>query len=436
MSPTRRAMFVGALGFVPALLPALVDERLWVVWCAFLGGFAFVFALDAARCPLRRRLRIDVTAPPAVSIGGEAAIAVRVGCDRGRLDLRLLPELDPRLEGGGEILVAVASGRTARVQVPFRALRRGNAAIEALWLAWTGPLGLVRRTWRREVGANVLVTPDLPRVRSEAIRFLEREALSTGLKSVRFIGDGSEFEALREFQPGFDRRTMDWKASARHRMLLCREHRAERNHQVVLALDTGRLMTEPLDGMTRLDRAVHVALTLAIVAVKTGDRVGFLAFDAQPREWLEPTGGMTGYHRLQRKAAAIDAAPRETNFTLGLMELSSRLRRRALIVVVTEFVDTITAQLLIDNLARLARRHLILFVTFRDPLVESLVDAAPRSRLDLGRSVVAHDLKSERDLVLRKLRRLGVHCVDAPWQAVSATVINQYLEIKRRELVG
>ena len=79
------------------------------------------------------------------------------------------------------------------------------------------------------------------------MRLFSRDA-AAGLKAQLERGDGAEFHALREFQPGMDRRAIDWKQSARHGKLLAKEFRTERNHHMVLAIDTGRLMCEPLAG--------------------------------------------------------------------------------------------------------------------------------------------------------------------------------------------
>lgn len=125
----------------------------------------------------------------------------------------------------------------------------------------------------------------------------------------------------------------------------------------------------------------------------------------------------------------------ETNYTLGMLELSARLRRRSLIVVFTEFVDSVTAALMYDNLDRLARRHVVLFVALRDPSIDGIEQAPLSSMRDLNRAVVAAGLQRERDVVLERLKRTGVHVVDAAPEQVSMSLINSYLDIKRRELV-
>jgi uncharacterized protein (DUF58 family) len=110
-------------------------------------------------------------------------------------------------------------------------------------------------------------------VRQAALRFMSAREFIAGSKVQAHRGEGTEFDSLREYLPGLDPRALDWKSSARHRKLLLREHRAERNHQVVMAVDTGYLMSEPLAGIPRLDHAVNAALLLGFAALKTGDRV-------------------------------------------------------------------------------------------------------------------------------------------------------------------
>jgi uncharacterized protein (DUF58 family) len=118
-----------------------------------------------------------------------------------------------------------------------------------------------------------------------------------------------------------------------------------------------------------------------------------------------------------------------------LTELARHLRRRSLVVVLTDFVDAVTADLMVDNLVRLAHRQLVLFVAFRDPLVAALMDAAPASRLDVERAVVAGSLDRERREVLARLGRQGVQVVDAAPAELGPELLDRYLLIKRREMI-
>ena len=301
-------------------------------------------------------------------------------------------------------------------------------------LRWRGPLGLNQRLHVVPVGTGVDVVPDIRAVQTAALQFQDRDS-PAGLKLQRDRGAGTEFDALREFMPGMDIANVDWKHSARHGRLVAREMRTERNHAIILAFDTGLLMRAPIDGVPRLDHAIGAGLLLGWTALRMGDSVGIYGFDGRVRHWGAPVRGTTAFARLQHQAASLSYHPEETNFTLGIAELSARLKRRALVVLFTDFVDTITAELMAESLQRLGSRHVVVFVSLRDPLLQSLLDAPPTQAAALGQAVVASDVLRERRIVFARLARLGVHCLDVDRGAVSAGLVNRYVAVKQRGLL-
>jgi uncharacterized protein (DUF58 family) len=436
ISPTPRAIGLAAALFPLALLPALVHPRLVGVWLVAAAIVLAATGLDAILSLPPRRLAVDVALPDGLAVGEPGAAVVTLRAPRAVRAVELLVDLHADLAPQPPRTVDLVARAATPVEVRLVARRRGTPTVDEAWLRWTGPLGLARRRKRVPVGRAIPVAPNLQPVRAAALRFFGSRELTTGVQVERFVGDGSEFDALVEYVPGLDPRAISWKASARHRRLLCQEFRAERNHQVVLALDTGHLMAEPLGALPRLDHAVTSALHLAYVSLRLGDRVGLYGFDRAARVWAEPQGGVGAFPRLKALSAQLDYSTDETNFTLGLTELSTRLRRRSLVVVFTEFVDTVTAELMIENLGRLARRQLVLFVALRDPGLDAVARARPRRLGDVYRSVVASDFVRERERVLARLRRLGVLCVDAAPGELSARLLNRYLDVKRRELIA
>jgi uncharacterized protein (DUF58 family) len=435
ISPTPRAVGLAAALFPVALLPALVHPRLVGVWIVAAALVAAALGLDAILSLSPARLGVAVSPPESLAVGEPGAAVVTLRAPRA-VRVELLLDLHADLAPQPPRRLDLPAGAESRAEVALLARRRGRVTLEEAWLRWSGPLGLARRRLRVPLGQVVPVVPNLRPVRAAALRFFGSRELAAGVQVERFVGDGSEFEALVEYVPGLDPRAISWKASARHRKLLCQEFRAERNHQVILALDTGHLMAEPLLGVPRLDHAVTSALLLAYVSLRLGDRVGLYAFDRAGRAWAEPQGGVGAFPRLKALSAQLAYSTDETNFTLGLTDLSARLRRRSLVVVFTDFVDTVTAELMVENLSRLARRQLVLFVALRDPALDAAALARPRRLGDVYRAVVASDFVRERERVLARLRRVGVQCLDAAPGQVSTALVNRYLDIKRRELVG
>ena len=106
--------------------------------------------------------------------------------------------------------------------------------------------------------------------------------------------------------------------------------------------------------------------------MKDGDRVGLFAFDSRPRASSHPISGPRAFPMLQRVAAGIDYSALETNYTLALATLAESLNRRSLIVVFTEFADTISAELMLNAVGTLLKRHLVLYVVLRDEELEAL----------------------------------------------------------------
>jgi uncharacterized protein (DUF58 family) len=440
MRPTLRCVLVFVAGIPAALLAVLIHPRLWTVWLAYLGAAIVITGLDALLGLGKRRLTITAKAPEQLFIGDAGVLRVTLTARGWRRDaeLEVLPELEDDLEPQPLRPVRLVPGdkqATASHEIELRPRRRGDPAVRALHLRWRGPLGLIERRMVHLIGKKVPVVPNVGAVRAAALRMFSNRELMAGMKVERYLGDGTEFESLREYVPGLDHRAIDWKSSARHIKLLTQEFRAERNHQVVIAVDTGQLMSEPLAGIPRLDHAINAGLLLSWFCLRTGDRVGLMGFDAKVRTYADPAGGVHSFPRLQRLTADLDYQRVETNYTLALADLSTRLKRRSLIILLTDFLDTVTAELMIENVARLARRHLVLFVSLRDPGVERRAQAEPRSLEVLHEAVVAGDFGRERNVVLERLKRHGVHYIDTTPEKFSMTLVNRYLDIKRRELI-
>ncbi len=434
--PTPLAVVLFGLGIPVALLLVVVEPGLWVFAFAYLCVALVLTGADALLCLPARALALEVRVPPLLYIGERGALDVELtapGAGQAAA-LELVCDVGAILARPEPLRFLFQPGQRSTVAVPLIPTRRGTAAVERLWLRWQGPLRLARRRHIHPLGAPIPVVPNVAAVRRAALKFHAPDS-PFGAKPQSQQGEGSEFSALREYVPGLDHRSIDWKHSARHRNLLCKEFRTERNHQIILAFDTGHLMSEPLDGIPRLDHAINAGLLLGYSSLRAGDRIGLFAFDSQVRLLAAPAGGIGGFPRLQRASAELAYRRDETNFTLGLATLLGQLRRRSLVIVFTEFVDTVTAELMVENLQRLAARHLVIFATLRDPALSAALDLAPRDLKIMTRAVVADDFLRERRIVYQRLDRLGVHCLEAPAADIGADLLNRYLVIKQKELI-
>lgn len=434
--PTARAALVFAFSAPAALVIVLFFPAFWYAALYFPAAVLAVMLADLGVIPGTRRIDGSVDVPSRLYLGRTDCVTFRLACNgpHPRLFLESLLEISGDAQTPESFTGPLDSGNPVLIHLPLAPQRRGRLTVKALWFRLRGPLGLMEVRRIQRLDAAVDVVPDIKGIHEDALRFFSQNAVH-GEKTQRMRGEGTEFDTLREYAPGMDSRFIDWKHSARHRKLLCKEFRQECNHQIIFGFDTGRLMLEPVDGMPKLDHAVRAALLLGWISLHSGDFVGGCSFDARFNTWNNPVRGMPQFSRFQRFTAGLDYSTAETNFTLGLTELNARLQRRALVVLFTDFVDTISADLLLESLHRMARRHLVVFVALRDPLPEELQRARPETFLDAARAVVADDFMRDRSIVLERAARLGVHCLDVPARRMSSALLNRYLLIKQRGLL-
>ncbi len=431
--PSNRSVLLIALGAPIAAVIGAIAPSAWAVGIAWSGMLIILTLLDGLLAGRARDIVLSVadTAEVGAETGfgltaqfkgtkprtvyAQSAVGSRLSSD-GRAAFELHRQDDGEYWSGRATLTPT---------------RRGNAEIERFWLRWYGPLSLAWRQVSKAAEKNIAVLPNIAAIRSPSVQLFMRDAMF-GLLAQRFRGDGSEFESLREYHPGMDRRSIDWKGSARHSKLLAKEYDTERNNQIVFALDCGSSMCEPIDGLPRIDRAVSAALMTSYVALKSGDRTSLFSFAAKPRTATPFFTGTRNFHRMQMEAAEIDYLPQESNFTLALSTLATRLQRRSLIIVFTDFTDPTSAELMVEAVGRLISRHMVLFVVMEDNELTRMRDAPPATSDTIAEAVTADALLEQKRLVITKLKHIGVDVIEAPHQDVGTQLINNYLRIKRR----
>ncbi|MEO1044374.1 MAG: DUF58 domain-containing protein [Pseudomonadota bacterium] len=442
IAPTQRAVVLVAAGAPLALVIATLMPAAWGIGLAWSGTILLLMLADALLIPKMRTMRIDIPGFGEVGQPLEAQMQVELASRPVHRTMQGFIGVDSRVDASGRALfdldhdlaalpVEDDAGNVWSATVTLTPNRRGPGLVSHIGARWTGPLGLVWRQQERQCDREVRILPDVSPIRSPTVQLFLRDALY-GIVARKIRGEGTEFDALADYQPGMDRRSIDWKGSARHTRLLAKEYDTERNNQIVFALDCGNAMCEPIDGLARIDRAVQAALLTAFAALKSGDRAALMAFAAKPEIFSPFVNGTRQFHRFQGEAAAIEYRHQETNFTLAMATLAARLKRRSLIVILTDFADTTSAELMLESVGRLVDRHLVLFVVMQDATLENIAEHAPRDIDRLAESVTADALITEKQLVITRLRHMGVDVIEAPYQDIGTRLLNAYLRIKKR----
>jgi len=346
------------------------------------------------------------------------------------LSLSLLDERGAALGGDltlGPLALAPAASRSE--SHTWTAQQRGLLPLGPVHGLLSSGLGLFERRFAARTAAMPLRVLPNPGSSSGALLGFDAQL---GTRPMRSRGAGMEVDTLRRYTEGDDPRHVDWRASARAQQLIVRSFREERNQSLVVAVDAGRMMGAHVAGLSKLDHALNTTLALAHAALVHGDRMAFAAFDAVVRSWLPARDPRRGLALLLDATLPLQARPVESSFRVLTELLETSQKKRSLVVILTDFVETADALSLEGYLGRLARRHVVLLVALRDPLLSTLDE--PVGTLDeaqLYRRLVLQDLAAERQLVLRRLSRLGVHTLDLRPEQSRAPVLSRYLELRR-----
>ncbi|WP_235890305.1 DUF58 domain-containing protein [Sandaracinobacter neustonicus] len=392
---------------------------------------ALLALCDWAWAPAQSQLALALDHPPGVDVGAPLRLGVTARFDRNPpRAIELSTDRDPLLEQSGGRARADFTGDEAAATFDMRASGRGTALLRQLWSRWHGPLGLMWRQRRDDVEAGIAILPDMAPTRREAAAAMSAQHFGQRRQNRR--GEGGEYEALTEFRAGMSRRAIDWKHSARATRLVAREYRIERNQQLLLVIDSGRAMSEPMDGVARVDRAVAAAMQIAYAALRDGDQVGFHAFDSRPRVQLPPVSGPRAFTAIRHAAASVACSDREANHVFGLTSIAGKLGQRATLLIFTEFTDMAAAELMLGAVTPLLRKHLLLFVLQKDAELEAVAARPPHEIDDISRAVAAGALLDERRLVIARLRRMGAEVVEAPAGEAGTRAIERYLQLKQR----
>ena len=429
---TGRVVLLCAAGaVVSGLSPWHLATALgWLLALALAAGVDWLLAGAAGKVRFTRRGATHTRL-------GESTVVTLVATNAGRRTVRgQIRDAWVPSAGAGPYLhkTKLAPGATATLDTRLTPTRRGDRPAVAVTVRSVGPLGLAyRQTRRRAVrrATPAWAVRTLPPFTSR--RFLP-EKLSRlrrldGALAVRARGQGTEFDALREYVVGDDVRSIDWRATARRSDVVVRTWRPERDRRLLLVVDTGRTSAARIDDIPRLDAALDASLLLAAVAAKAGDRVELFAADVAVRTSVRGSGHGSLVAAIGEALAPVEPRLVESDFDLFVAEVLARARKRCLVVLFTAIEPAPLAEGLLPVLSRLTERHTVVLASVGDPAAARM--AARRGDIEnVYSAAAAAKGDAERHRIVTAMRSRGVEVVDAPADIFASAVTDTYLAMK------
>ncbi|MDX2547831.1 DUF58 domain-containing protein [Streptomyces sp. WI04-05B] len=431
MPLTGRAALLAALGSIPVG----VWGPGWTGFLAVNGPLAIACACDYALAAPVRRLGLSRSGDTSARLGEPADVTLTVTNPSGRLFRARLRDAWPpsSWQSGTEVeasrhRLTVPAGERRRVTTRLRPTRRGDRQADRVTIRSYGPLGLAARQGSHHVPWTVRVLPPFTS-RKHLPSKLARLRELDGRTSVLTRGEGTEFDSLREYVPGDDTRSIDWRATARQTTVAVRTWRPERDRHILLVLDTGRTSAGRVGDVPRLDASMDAALLLAALASRAGDRVDLLAYDRRVRALVQGRAAGDVLPSLVNAMATVEPELLETD-ARGLAATALRTApRRSLIVLLTSLDTAPVEEGLLPVLPQLTQRHTVLLAAVADPHIATMATA--RGNTDaVYEAAAAAQAQTERHRTAEQLRRHGVTVVDATPDALAPALADAYLALK------
>ncbi|MGW1395656.1 DUF58 domain-containing protein [Streptomyces nigra] len=431
MAFTGRAALLAALGS----LPVGIWDPSWTGILAVNAPLAAACACDFALAAPVRRLRLTRSGDTSVRLGDTADVTLTVTNPSGRpLRAHLRDAWPPSSwQPGTEVeasrhRVNIPAGERRRLTTRLRPTRRGDRQADRVTIRSYGPLGLFARQATHKVPWTVRVLPPFSS-RKHLPSKLARLRELDGRTSLITRGEGTEFDSLREYVPGDDTRSIDWRATARHSTVAVRTWRPERDRHILLVLDTGRTSAGRVGDAPRLDASMDAALLLAALASRAGDRVDLLAYDRRVRALVQGRTARDVLPSLVDAMATLEPELLETD-ARGLTSTALRTApRHSLIVLLTALDAAPIEEGLLPVLPQLTRRHTVLLASVADPHIASMAKA--RGHTDaVYEAASAAQAQADRDRTAEQLRRHGVTVVDAAPDDLAPALADAYLALK------
>ena len=373
---------------------------------------AVLWILDLRRLPAPAQLRVTREWTGPLGLGRPATVALTLEHDAPiviEAQLADAPSTALRRDVP-EVALTAWPGRPARGEYAVTPTERGDSPVGPVTVRYASAWKLATRWARVPVEQTVRVYPDLHAAQHHVLHLVRSQSLVAERRRARQHGAGREFERLRDYRDGDDRRDVCWTATARRGKLVTRLYRPERSQTVWIMLDGSRLLRARAGDRTKLDAAVDAALALAHVAQASGDRIGLVAYGRRVHARIAPDRGARHLRRLLEVLAQARAEAVEGDHAAAAAALLRTQQRRALIVWLTDLAETAGVPDVIECASQMADRHLVLCAMLRQMDVTALADTLA---VDAGRSLSrprgAGGARSARDAAARApaARRAG-----------------------------
>lgn len=317
----------------------------------------------------------------------------------------------------------------------LRPTERGEYSFGALNVYVASPLRLVSRRFTFDHNQTLPTYPSFIQLRKYDLMAFSNNLFQYGVKKIRRIGHTMEFEQIKEYVPGDDIRTLNWKATAKRNQLMVNQYQDEKSQNVYMIIDKGRTMKMPFNGLSLLDYSINASLALSNVILKKQDKAGMMTFSKKIENRVVAERRQSQMHLIMEALYNIRTDFFESDFGRLYVDVKKNINQRSLILLYTNFetLDGLYRQL--PYLKGIAKNHLLVVIFFNNTELNQLIDKKITTVQDVYDQTIAEKFAFEKRLIVNELKKYGIYSVLTQPEHLTLDTINKYLEIKSRGIL-
>ncbi|MES2410985.1 MAG: DUF58 domain-containing protein [Bacteroidota bacterium] len=320
-------------------------------------------------------------------------------------------------------------------QYKLRPTERGEYFFGNLNVYVSSPLRLISKRYKFGKDQMVPTYPSYIQLRKYDLIAFSNNLFQYGIKKIRRIGHTMEFEQIKEYVPGDDIRTLNWKATAKKNSLMVNQFQDEKSQNIYMVIDKGRVMKMPFNGMSLLDYAINATLVLSNVILKKQDKAGMFSFSKKVENRVVAEKRTTQMQKILENLYNIKTNYFESDYSRLYVDIKKHINQRSLIILYTNFetMDGLHRQL--PYLKGIAKNHLLVTVFFQNTELHQITNKKSDTIQDVYDKVIAEKFLFEKKLIVTELKKYGIHSVLTQPENLTLDTINKYLEIKARGIL-
>ena len=312
---------------------------------------------------------------------------------------------------------------------------RGEYSFGNLNIFVSSKAGLLSRRFTFQKNATLPSYPSFIHLRKYELMALQNEFLFGGIKKIRKLGHTMEFEQIKEYVPGDDVRTINWKATSKRNQLMVNQFQDEKSQRIYMLIDKGRTMQMPFNGLSLLDYSINATMALSHIILKKYDKAGMMTFSKKTENKVAAENKSGQLRKISEALYNVQTNFYESDFSRLYQDVKFSLGQRSLVLLFTNFetLDAVNRQM--KYLRGIAKNHLLVIVFFKNTELQQLIHNNPENMQEVYDQIIAEKFEFEKKLIIQELRKYGIFTVYTSPENLSIEVINKYLEIKARGIL-